>query len=193
MNAKLLLTLTVMLLIISSCTSSHINAKRVNQDAFPPEFNKCKECTLIVLKRTGGVNPRGINNYLAKSFRKHYKGKFEMATPEEVDTNPKYQDKNKYRFIVSDQVRTGGSKVDNQKISNGMVTGHTIDYNYTSRWIFAFMTGWQIKATGLWVLVPMCLQKRLTERQYYSIKNCLSECGFSLPDGYKGSRISAET
>jgi len=131
MNAKLLHTLPVMLLIISSCTSSHINAKRVNQDAFPPDFNKCKECTLIVLKRTGGVNPRGINNYLAKSFRKHYKGEFEMATPEEVDKNPKYQDKNKYRFIVSDQVRTGGSQVDNQKISNGMVTGHTIDYNYT--------------------------------------------------------------
>lgn len=130
MSVKLIGALAAIQLIISSCTSSHINSKRINNDAFPPDF-KCKECVLLVLKRTGGINPRGMNNYIAKSFKKNYTGKFEMVTSEELEKNDKYKDKNIYRFIVSDEVRTGGNKSVTQTTSNGMVTGNTVQYNYT--------------------------------------------------------------
>jgi len=130
MSTRLILAFSAIPLLLLSCTSSHINSKRINNDAFPPEF-KCSECILLVLKRTGGVNPKGINNYLEKSFRKNYTGKFEMVTPEEADNNEKYKDKNIYRFIVSDQVRTGGDKVVTKTTSNGIVTGNSIQYNYT--------------------------------------------------------------
>ena len=130
MKIKTPLLASTLLFLLLACTSSHINEKRIDNSAFPPEFN-CKECVLLVMKRSGGMNPNGINRYVENSFRKNYSGKYQMATHKEIDTDPKYQDKNIYRFIVSDEVNTGGNKTTTTTISNGMTTNKSVDYNYT--------------------------------------------------------------
>jgi nitrate reductase alpha subunit len=124
------ITAVTLLLFLTACTSSNINSNRINESAFPPDF-KCNECVLLVMKRVGGMNPGGMNNYIEKSFTKNYTGKFEMATSDQIENDPKYQNTKIYRFIVSDQVRTGGSKVTTSTISNGITTGKDIQYNYT--------------------------------------------------------------
>jgi hypothetical protein len=95
-----LLSISLILLIfISGCTSSHLNKSRIDESAFPPGFGD-PQYTLLVEKRTGGINPKGISNYLEKSFKKNYSGKFEMAAENEIQSNARYQDKNIYRFVV---------------------------------------------------------------------------------------------
>src|SRR4030095_13154236 len=93
--------------------------------SFPDDF-KDPNCILLIQKRTSGINHRGINKYIRKSFKKHYGGKFEMASAEEIQNNPKYEDKKIYRFILTDQTWIGGNKV----VTN--MTSHSdIRYNYT--------------------------------------------------------------
>ena len=84
---------------ICGCTSSHLNQSRINEDAFPPGFGD-PQYVLLVQKRTGGINPKGISNYLEKSFKKNYSGKFEMATDAEIQNDDRYKDKKLYRFAV---------------------------------------------------------------------------------------------
>jgi hypothetical protein len=105
---------------IFGCTSSHLKESRVNEDAFPPGFGD-PQYVLLVQKRTGGINPRGISNYMEKSFKKNYTGKFEMASEEEIQKNARYQDKNIYRFMliyIMDSYTT-------QTFSNGRMVNHT--------------------------------------------------------------------
>lgn len=135
-----LLAFFCLTLLFSSCTSSHINSNRLNEGAIPKDFN-CKECVLLIIKRTQG---RTINKYVEKSFTKNYSGKFEMVLSSELESNPKYKNKNIYRFIVSDQVVTGGDKIvtnkvtntttttnNNTAVNNSVSSSREIQYNYT--------------------------------------------------------------
>ena len=88
-----------LIVLISGCTSSHLNQSRINENAFPAEFGEPQH-VLLVQKLTRGINSKGMNNYLEKSFKKNYSGKFEMATEADIQTNNTYQDKNIYRFAV---------------------------------------------------------------------------------------------
>ena len=107
---KISFILVCMLYLLSACTSSHVNAKRINQAAFPASFND-PNCILLIQKRTSGINSRGMNNYLRKAFHKHYSGKFEMASLEEINKDPKYQDKKIYRFVLTDHVWTSSNTI----------------------------------------------------------------------------------
>lgn len=89
--------------LLFSCTSSKVNQNRLDQGAFPPAFGESNHI-LLIEKRTKGINHNGLNNYIAKSFRKNYSGKFEMASYDEIKNNPKYADKKLYRFILTDEV-----------------------------------------------------------------------------------------
>jgi hypothetical protein len=99
MSNKLSICQLALIIFISGCTSSHLSKSRINEKAFPPEFGD-PQYVLLVQKRDGGLNPTGISNYLKKSFKKNYSGKFVMASEEEIRRDPKYQDKNIYRFVV---------------------------------------------------------------------------------------------
>jgi hypothetical protein len=109
--------------LLSACTSSHVNAKRINQAAFPASFND-PNCILLIQKRTSGINARGMNNYLRRAFQKHYSGKFEMASYKEINNDPKYNDKKIYHFVLTDQVWSSS-----QTIRTTTSTGTTFDYN----------------------------------------------------------------
>jgi hypothetical protein len=119
-NAMLLTCHLALLAFVFGCTSSHLKESRVNEDAFPPGFGD-SQYVLLIQKRTGGINPKGISNYLEKSFKKDYSGKFEMASETEIERDPRYQDKNIYRFTliyVMDSYTT-------QSFSNGRTVNHT--------------------------------------------------------------------
>lgn len=91
------------LFLVTSCASSHINERKIDKSAFPPEFGK-PEQILLLEKRTRGITKGQINRRLERSFKKSYTGKFEMASKEEIESNPKYADTNIYRFVLSDMV-----------------------------------------------------------------------------------------
>lgn len=122
------LTLVVL---IYGCTSSHLNKSRINEGAFPPGFGD-PQYVLLVQKRTGGINPKGISNYLEKSFKKNYSGKFEMATAEEIKGDARYENKNLYRFVVMYDMTSHTT----QAYSNGRFvnqTAYRIDLNLFDR------------------------------------------------------------
>lgn len=98
----------LLLVLLASCVSGHVNSKRIDKEAFPAGFSD-PNCVLLLQKRTSGINHGGMNRYLNKSFRKHYTGKFEMVSIEEIQNNPKYQDKKKYRYLLTDEVWTNNS------------------------------------------------------------------------------------
>jgi hypothetical protein len=132
MPNKLLSSILFAALIFSQifCTSSHINESRINQDAFPAHFGEPGQI-LLIEKRTSGINKGGMNNYIQKSFEKNYSGAFEMATADEIRNDPKYKNTKVYRYVLTDNVWTSGSKVVTTTTNPSRTTSSTeIQYNY---------------------------------------------------------------
>ena len=115
-----------------ACVSAHVNPKRIDPAAFPPEF-KDPDCVLLLQKRTHGINAKGMNNYLKKSFKKYYKGKYEMASLEEINSDPKYQDKKIYRYVLTDEVWRNNQTVrTTTTVTNGASTSSQTDFQYNN-------------------------------------------------------------
>src|SRR5215213_9455110 len=87
----------ILMFFSTACTSSRMADSKIDEKSFPAEFGKPDQI-LLIQKRPAKYKP--INNYIEKSFRKTYTGKFEMATSEEISRNPKYQDKKIYRYLL---------------------------------------------------------------------------------------------
>lgn len=113
------LFLPALLMFLISCTSSRLSSNKFNKESIPSEF-KCSECILLIVERTKG---NAINNYIKKSFKKNYTGKFEMASREEIERNPKYKDNKIYRFILSDRTWTSGGTTMVTKVTQTYTTG----------------------------------------------------------------------
>ena len=129
-NPSFGILLVALFISATSCTSSHINESRINQSAFPPQFGEPGQI-LLIEKRTSGINKGGMNNYIQKSFEKNYSGRFEMATADEIRNNPKYKNTKVYRYVLTDNVWTSGSKVVTTTTNPSRTTSSTeIQYNY---------------------------------------------------------------
>ena len=103
---KMIIYLPLILLVfLAACSTSHVNPRRINKEAFPAAFNDTTT-VLLIEKRTTGINSRGWNRFLKRAFRKRYTGKYELASIEEITNSPKYQDKKTYRYILTDAVKT---------------------------------------------------------------------------------------
>ncbi|HEV8273577.1 MAG TPA: hypothetical protein VGQ04_19820 [Chitinophagaceae bacterium] len=81
--------------VFSSLTS--INAQDVDNGPIPKDFT-C-EGTLIVEKPKYKSTIPGYEKHVKKEFE-DYKGKYVIATKEEIETNDLYQDKKTYPFIL---------------------------------------------------------------------------------------------
>lgn len=128
---KRLLSISCILIVVfASCVSGHVNFKKIDQNAFPPGFND-QNYVLLLQKRTSGINARGMNRYLNKYFRKHYSGKFEMASIEDIINNSKYQDRQIYRYVLTDEVWRDNTTVrTTTTITGGAPTSNTgFQYN----------------------------------------------------------------
>lgn len=110
-----------LLIFLISCTSSRLSSNKFNKESIPSQF-KCAECILLIVERDKGKG-KAISNYIRNSFRKNYSGKFEMATREEIESNPKYQDNKIYRFILSDRTWTSGGTTMIHKVTQTYTTG----------------------------------------------------------------------
>lgn len=121
-----------LLTFLSSCATSHINDKRINDAAFPAGF-KDKSKILLVEKWTTGLSKGTVNRRLEREMTKNYSGKFEMVTREEIETNPKYSNKDVYRYVLSNQIWSSRSSTLTQTVTNAGVSGNSIQYNNAYR------------------------------------------------------------
>ena len=135
MPTKLLSSIMLIALMFSQtfCTSSHISESKINQSAFPAQFGAPGQI-LLIEKRTSGINAKGMNNYIRKSFQKNYSGAFEMVTPDEIKNDHKYKNTKVYRYVLTDNVWTSGSKVVTTTTNASRTASSTdIQYNYAYR------------------------------------------------------------
>lgn len=136
--SKIKISLYLFLLILfTSCATSHINDRKLDKSAFPKEFGN-PEQVLLLEKRTHGITKGQINRRLERSFKKSYSGKYEMASKEEIDSNPKYADKNIYRFVLSDVVWANYGPSTRTTAASGVTTfnyqnAYRLDYHLHDR------------------------------------------------------------
>lgn len=71
--------------------------------AIPAGYNNPKYI-LLIQKRTQGITKGRMNSYFEKTFSKHYSGQFELASWDEIQNDPKYQNKEVYRYVLRDKV-----------------------------------------------------------------------------------------
>lgn len=121
----------ILFISLASCVSGHVNFKRIDQEAFPPGFND-QASVLILQKRTSGINARGMNKYLNKYFKKHYSGKFEMAAIEDILNNPKYQDRQIYRYVLTDEVWSDNTTVRTTTTTMGGAPSSNTGFQYNN-------------------------------------------------------------
>lgn len=128
-------TLLFLLFLFAGCATSHINERKLDKTAFPPEFGKPDQI-LLLEKRTHGITKGQINRRLERSFKKNYTGKYEMASKEELETNPKYAEKNIYRFVLSDVVWASYSSTRTTTATHtsiGYQNAYRLDYHLHDR------------------------------------------------------------
>lgn len=121
----------ILLVVLASCVSGRVNFKKLDQNAFPPGFND-QSSVLLLQKRTSGINAKGMNRYLNKYFKKHYDGKFEMASIEEIINNPKYQDKQIYRYVLTDEVWSNNTTVRTTTTTLGAAPASNTGFEYNN-------------------------------------------------------------
>lgn len=131
-NILPVIAIFTMIMALSSCASSHINDKRINDAAFPAGF-KDKNKILLVEKWTTGLTKGTVNRRLEREMTKNYTGKFEMVTREEIETNPKYANKDVYRYVLSNQIWSSRSSTLTQTVTNAGVSGNSTQYNNAYR------------------------------------------------------------
>lgn len=98
-------------LLISNQLYSQVILPKFKADNIPPSFN-CNACILIVQLADTDKDKFHVNSKAEKNFQKFFSGKSVAITSKEVNENPKYSDKNIYRFIF-------------------VVESYTYDYQYT--------------------------------------------------------------
>lgn len=65
--------------------------------AIPSDFGVNNDEVLLAITK----DISRYDNKLEKVLKKYYKGKYEIISPEEYNTNSKFSDKSKYRFIFN--------------------------------------------------------------------------------------------
>jgi hypothetical protein len=113
MKNKLFFIALTAMLIFSSCGMVIKSYIRKDTENIPPDFGKEKTTMLVVEEH------KGYNNKIEKVLKDNYSGDYIFITREELDT--KYSDKDKYRYILDDEVMI--SRPDKVTIT------HTTDLN----------------------------------------------------------------
>lgn len=85
-------------LLVSHQLYSQVILPKFKADNIPPGFN-CSSCILIVQLADTDNDKWHVNSKAEKNFQKHFSGKSVALTAKEVNENPKYSDKNIYRFV----------------------------------------------------------------------------------------------
>jgi hypothetical protein len=71
--------------------------------SIPADYNNPKYI-LLIQKRTQGITKGRMNSYFEKTFTRNYSGRFELASWEEIQNDPKYQNTEVYRYVLRDKV-----------------------------------------------------------------------------------------
>lgn len=96
--------------IVRSKANSYITEEH---GAIPPELGKQNLTILFV------THHRSYNKYLKKNVKKNYKGNFEFVSLDELNSNDKYKDLSKYRFVFDYNYQSVGDQIIRNTFANG--------------------------------------------------------------------------
>jgi hypothetical protein len=94
--------------VVTSKANNHIT---VEKGAIPPDFGNDNSVLVFI------THHRSYNKYLKKNVEKMYKGKFEYATEKEFESNEKYKDIEKYRYVFDYSNSPAGSVFTSNPVS----------------------------------------------------------------------------
>lgn len=113
----ILVSLISSLFLFSSCgaivTSKANNHITEEKGAIPPDFGNDNSVLVFI------THHRSYNKYLKKNVEKIYKGKFEYATEKEFESDEKYKDLEKYRYVFDYSNSPAGSVFTSNPVSTG--------------------------------------------------------------------------
>ena len=133
---KLLLRQLLFLSVIAVCfyqcgTSAKITTADTSQ--LDPNFAGYKGVLLIIRNYDNKTGYNAIDRTLLKSFKKNYRGEFEMISNKDLD---KYTDLDKYRFLVRSNLysrRIYGNPPSNEQSSELIMTDRKTGKEYKTK------------------------------------------------------------
>lgn len=137
-----IVTCALLTLIISSCVVHKKDSKDTTEGLAALQQIDATNTVLLIEKFTSGMYHGTYNKRRLGDCKQFYKGKVEAVVFKEVDKDPKYQDKNVYRFMLVDGSQStdwittysnGATSTNTHTISNYFVldrlTGKQFDLN----------------------------------------------------------------
>ena len=94
-----------LMVILASCSAAGKFRRSYDPASIPADLKKDGYVLLVLKQDVGGF--RGIQNRgVRKLMRRHYGAPFEMVSTDDLK-NPKYDDTNKYRYIIGRDFNSG--------------------------------------------------------------------------------------
>jgi hypothetical protein len=106
-----------LIIILASCSAAGKFKHYYDPNSIPADLKKDGYVLLVLKQDVGGfrgVQNRGVN----KLMRRHYGAPFEMVSTEDLK-NTKYDDTNKYRYIIGRNFNSGLVVTTNRPMGNG--------------------------------------------------------------------------
>lgn len=98
--------LFVFFMVLVGCRGPKFAANNVVPDSIPSDVTNPKYVLLV--QQDKHCSPKLLN----KAMKKYYPGEYEIVTEEQVKSDKKYSDVEKYRYLVVERYGSGGSYKD---------------------------------------------------------------------------------
>ena len=105
-----LLSIFLCSILLCSCFGQHAMQhpeQYLNASAFPSDIKK-DGYVLLVQKMKSNISGGTQNRRVSRLMRKNYDKPFEMVSAKELNSNPEYSDKSKYRYLLKKLDKNGG-------------------------------------------------------------------------------------
>ncbi|WP_276502718.1 hypothetical protein [Terrimonas pollutisoli] len=111
------LGILILVITLASCSAAGKFKRSYDSRSIPADIKKDGYVLLVLKQDVGGF--RGVQNRgVKKLMRRHYGAAFEMVSPTDLK-NTKYDDTDKYRYIIGRDFNTGWVVTTNQPMSAG--------------------------------------------------------------------------
>jgi len=96
--------------IVKSKAQKHVT---VEEGAIPPQLGSDGTTMLFITYK------QSYNKYLVKNVKKRYQGRYEFVSREEFESNNKYGNADRYRYIFDYSERPAGNRIKRNTITTG--------------------------------------------------------------------------
>jgi hypothetical protein len=126
-------TFVLLTLFLSSCVVSKSDSNETKDGLASLSQIDASNTVLLIDKLTTGMYHNLYNKRRMGDCKQFYKGRVEAVIFKDVDKDPKYQDKNTYRFML----------VDGSQSTDWIYTDHTNTHTITNYFVLDRVTGKQ--------------------------------------------------